>query len=145
MKNLLFIVFIGLLAACSNAEETKEKKDVTSSDLGIDRIEVYAFHGTRQCTTCKNMKALTKSTLETYFAKEMKEGTITYHIVDVDDDMNYELAEKFEATGTALMINRIKDGKENIEDWSDFAFEYANGEKATYEKELKRLIDKQLK
>jgi hypothetical protein len=145
MQKLIFLALIAILIACSNSTKPSDGSTTTNENLTVDRLEVYAFHGTRQCTTCKNMKSLTKSTLEKYFATELKEGAIVYRVVDVDEDANYDLAEKFEASGTALMINRIKDGKENIEDWSDFAFEYANGEIAAYEKELKRLIDKQLK
>jgi hypothetical protein len=143
MKQFLFIALIALISACGNKSE--ESTESTKTDLKTDRLEVYAFHGTRQCETCKHMKAYTKSTLNKYFKDELNAGTVVYQVVDVDDGKNFKIAEKFEATGTALMINKIKNGKENIEDWSDFAFEYANGEKAAYEKELKKMIDAQLK
>ena len=111
----------------------------------MDHIQIYAFHGTRQCETCKHMKAYTKSTIDKYFKSELKSGIIVYQVVDVDDEANYALAEKFEATGTALMINEVKNGKENIEDWSDFAFEYANGDQTVYEDKLKKMIEAKLK
>lgn len=143
MKHLLFIALIALTSACGNKSE--ESTELAKPDLKKDRLEVYAFHGTRQCETCKHMKAFTKSTLDKYFKSELKSGAIVYQVIDVDDEANYELAEKFEATGTALMINKVKTGKDNIEDWSDFAFEYANGEQSTYEMELKKMIEAQLK
>lgn len=143
MKHLLFITFFALISACGNKSE--KSTDTSKVELKKDRLEVFAFHGTRQCETCKHMKAYTKSTLDKYFKAELNAGTIVYQVIDVDDEANYELAEKFEATGTALMINKVKNGKENIEDWSDFAFEFANGEKSVYEMELKKMIDAQLK
>lgn len=143
MKHLLFITLIALVSACGNKSEGSTTS--TKTDLKSDRLEVYAFHGTRQCETCKHMKSYTKSTLEKYFKSELISGTIVYQVVDVDDEANYELAEKFEATGTALMINNVKAGKDNIEDWSEFAFEYANGEQSSYETELKKMIAAQLK
>lgn len=143
MKKLLFIAIIALITSCNNKTEGTSKD--LNTNLKEDRLEIYAFHGTRQCETCKHMKAYTKSTLNKYFKDELNAGTIVYQVVDVDDGENFKIAEKFEATGTALMINKIKNGKENIEDWSDFAFEYANGEKAAYEMELKKMIDTQLK
>lgn len=142
MKHFLFFALIAVISACGS--NSKESSDTTITDLKTDRLEVYAFHGTRQCETCKHMKAYTKSTLDKYFKSELKSGAIVYQIVDVDDESNYELAEKFEATGTALMINKVKNGKENIEDWSDFAFEYANGEQSVFEDELKKMIEAQL-
>jgi hypothetical protein len=144
MKNLLFIALITLLAACGN-KNNETAKDVNPTDLKNDRLEVYAFHGVRQCETCKHMKAYSKATLEKHFNAELKSGAIVYQVIDVDDEKNAELAEKFEATGTALMINRVQNGKENIEDWSDFAFEYAPGEQNEYEIEFKKMIEEKLK
>lgn len=143
MKNILFITLLILSAACSsnsNKESVSQKVDLDQKDA----LMVYAFRGTRQCATCKHMKAYTKSTLDKHFKEELKSGAIVYQVVDVDEDANYELAEKFEATGTALMINKIKGGKDHIEDWSDFAFEFANGDQAKYETELKKMIEEKL-
>jgi thioredoxin-related protein len=145
MKKVLFIAFVGLLSACSAPSDSKQNIAKETDSLNEDRLEVFAFHGTRQCTTCKNMKSKTKASLEKFYQKELKDGSIVYQVIDVDDEKNYELAEKFEASGTGLMINKVKKGKDNIEDWSDFAFEFANGEQADYERELKRMIDEQLK
>lgn len=109
--------------SCCSKTETKTSATSTSA---TDHLEVYAFHGTRQCTTCKNMKANTKATLDKYFSEDLKSGKIVFRIIDVDDTANEKLAEKFQATGTALMINKVVNGKDNIIDWSDFAFEKAN-------------------
>lgn len=116
---------------CSGADKSKCTTDKSTSIASktIDnknRLEIYAFHGTRQCETCKNMKANTKATLDKYFAEELKSGKIVYQIIDVDDAKNEKIAEKFQATGTALMINKVVNGKDNISDWSDFAFDKAN-------------------
>lgn len=118
----------------------KEIKTSSASTSKINHIEVYAFHGTRQCETCKNMKANTKATLEKYFATQLNDNSIVFSIVDVDDKANEKLAEKFEATGTALMINKVVNGRDSIFDWSDFAFEKANDE-TVFIPELKKKIE----
>lgn len=140
---MLFILVAFATACASNSTEKSTTDSVGSNKK--DQLEIYAFHGTRQCTTCKNMKAFTKSTLNKYFKQELNEGLISFSIIDVDDETNYELAEKFEATGTALMVNNRKNGKDHIKDWSDFAFEYANGDQKTFELKLKTMIGKELK
>ena len=89
------------------------------------------------------MKANTKATLDKYFAEELKSGKIVYQIIDVDDAKNEMLAEKFQATGTALMINKVVNGKDNINDWSDFAFDKAN-DANVFMSELKRKINCEL-
>ncbi len=121
--------------------ETVEIKPVSTQQ---NRLEVFCFHGTRQCETCNNMKANTKTTLDKYFATQLKDSTIVFSIVDVDDEKNEKLAEKFQATGTALMVNKVVNGKDSIIDWSDFAFEKAN-DNDVYITELKTMIESVLK
>ncbi len=58
------------------------------------------------------LKQIQNIALETYFSKELKDEIITFQVVNVDEEENYKLAEKFEATGTALFLNVIVDGKE---------------------------------
>ena len=132
-------------ACCSDTDKAKcaTDKNSSTSKTTIDsknRLEVYAFHGTNQCTTCKNMKANTKATLDYYFAEELKSGKIVFQIIDVDDAKNEKLAEKFQATGTALMINQVKNGKEKIIDLSEMAFEKAN-DKDLFMADLKNQIN----
>lgn len=137
---IIGLAFVLFIASCS---DTPTPNVTLTPAIQTDRVEVFCFHGTRQCETCKNMKANTRETLETYFAEQLKDSTIVFRIVDVDDEKNAALAEKFEATGTALMINKIHNGRDSIMDWSDFAFEKANSFDE-YLPELKAKIDEVL-
>ncbi len=105
--------------------KTDNKPSATNTSTK-NHLEVFAFHGTRQCTTCIDMKANTTTTINNYFSNEVKTGEIIFQIIDVDDEKNAKLAEKFQATGTALMINKVVNGKDNITDLSDFAFDNAS-------------------
>jgi 16S rRNA U1498 N3-methylase RsmE len=146
MKKSLGIlaIFTVLFTACNNQKTETEKTDTLPSIAKHNRLEVYCFHATRQCETCKNMKLNTKITLDKYFASQLKDSSIVFSIIDVDDKKNEKLAEKFQATGTALMINKIVNGEDNITDWSDFAFEKANDENK-FIPELKIKIETVLK
>ena len=132
--------------SCNSNDSTNVHVEQLKNDSTINqnRLEIYAFHGTRQCETCKNMKANTKATLDKYFIEELKSGKIIYQVIDVDDSKNEKLAEKFEATGTALMVNKVVNGKDSIVDWSDFAFDKANDE-TIFIPELKTKIKSILK
>lgn len=143
---LIIIMVTALFTACNTS---KPENEITNSEsekpqLKQNRLEVYCFHGTRQCETCKNMKANTKKALDNYFATQLKDSSIVFSIVDVDEVKNEKLAEKFQATGTALMINKVVNGKDSIIDWSDFAFEKAN-DNEVFISELKTKIDAVLK
>lgn len=140
IKILSLIVF-SLTLTFGNGQN---KKESTKQDISNSKIEVLDFHATHRCMTCNAIEANTRYTLETYFNNEMKEGKITFQTVDVDKKENEKLAEKFEASGTSLFLNVIKNGKEKQIDLTEFAFMKGN-DKAAFSKDLKVKIDDALK
>jgi hypothetical protein len=138
--NLLSIVFLLFFAACQGQDNSKT---VATTDTST-KIEVIDFYGTHRCVTCEAIEANAKYTIETFFQEAVKEGKVEFKTINVDDAINYSIAEKFEATGTALFINVIKDGMEQHIDLTNFAF--ANGKnKEVFSSELKAKISEQLK
>jgi len=89
--------------------------DVTASGTqisgDIEKIEVYHFHATRQCVTCKTVGANAEATVNTYFANELKSGKIVFAHINIDLPENKVLVDKYEAKGSSLMIGVYgKDG-----------------------------------
>ncbi|SNR55541.1 nitrophenyl compound nitroreductase subunit ArsF family protein [Lutibacter flavus] len=130
MKNLQLVVICCLLF-------------VSAYGQSVNKIEVIDFHSTHRCITCKAIESNTKLVLETNFAKELKDGVISFQIVNVDDENNYKLAEKFQATGTGLFLNVISNGEEKQIDLTQFGFMYGKNT-AEFTKRLKSRIEKQL-
>ena len=110
----------------------------------ISKIEVLNFHSTRRCMTCNAIEANTRYTLETFFAEELKNGTITQQTINIDEEKNEKLAEKFEVSGTSLFLNVIVNGKEKQIDLANFAFTKGK-DKEAFSKDLKMEISKWLK
>ena len=135
------VLAISLMFTSCNSQD---KKQSTSVDDSISKIEVFDFHSTHRCMTCNAIEANTKYTLDTYFAKELKADKITFQVINVDEKENEKIAEKFEASGTALILNVIKNGKETKIDLTEFAFMNGNDQE-TFSKELKSKIDTELK
>ncbi len=141
MSKIFTVLAIGMmLIACKEQSKNKE----LSLNQSISKIEVLDFHSTHRCMTCKAIEANTKYTLDTYFSKELEAKEITFQVIDVDKKENEKIAEKFEASGTALIINVIKNGKEKQIDLTEFAFMEGN-DQDVFSKELKAKIDTELK
>lgn len=139
-KFLSILVFSTTLVSCNGQSKSK----TTETSPSISKIEVIDFHSTHRCITCKAIEANTKYTLETYFTKEVKNDKITFQVINVDDKENEKIAESFEASGTALFLNVIKDGKEKHIDLTEFAFMNGN-EKEVFANALKLKIENELK
>lgn len=138
--NILTFTFLLFFASCQGQDKSKEIETTDSST----KIEVIDFYGTHRCVTCEAIEANAKYTVETYFQEEVKNGRVEFKTVNVDEEKNYDMAERFEATGTALFINVIKAGKEQHIDLTNFAF--AKGrDQAVFSAELKEKISEQLK
>lgn len=143
MKTLKFftVLVIGILVTACSGQNKKKDNPLNQT---VSKIEVLDFHSTHRCMTCNAIEANTKYTLDTYFPKEMEENRITFQVINVDEKENEKVAEKFEASGTALILNVIKSGKEKQIDLTEFAFMKGNDQEV-FSKELKTKIDTELK
>lgn len=140
MKYFTFIILLMVVAfSCKQPDRSK----TLTTDMTVDKVEVIDFYGTHRCTTCKNIEANARYTINSFFQKEVEAGILAFKTVNVDEEKNYDIAERFEASGTALFLNVIKDGTENHIDLTNFAFEKGN-DKEVFPMELKQKIEQQL-
>lgn len=140
VKFFTVLVISLMLTSCNGQDKNK----AASLNKSISKIEVFDFHSTHRCMTCNAIEANTKYTLNTYFAKELKDDIITFQVINVDEKENEKIAQKFEASGTALILNVINNGMETQINLTDFAFMNGNDQEV-FSKELKAKIDRELK
>lgn len=88
----------------------------TALPSGAEKIEVFHFHATRQCTSCINIGKFTKSTIEEKFPEESKSGKIVFREINIDLPENSKIAQDYKVSGSALFINAIKDGQDHREE-----------------------------
>lgn len=133
---LFFSTFI--LSCKGNAQPTVK----TIGKNGSPTIEVIDFHTTHRCKTCLAIEKAAKNVLQTTFAKEVQSGTIVFKTVNVDEDANAKLAEKYEASGSALFVYDGKTG--NAVDLTDFAFMYCLSDENKFKETFKAEVQKAL-
>ncbi len=143
MKQFRILSVLALSLMLFSCNVKAQDKQSESSD-SKNKIEVIDFHSTHRCMTCNAIEANTKYTLNTYFAGELKSGKVTFQSINVDEEKNYKIAEKFEASGTSLFLNIVINNNEAIINLTDFAFSKGK-DKEVFSKELKVKIDEQLK
>jgi len=104
MKNLkssLAIIFIALaLFACNT--QPKNKQEV-SLELSED-VRVFYFHNTKRCETCNAVEDETKMALEMFYGEQMKEGSIDFTSLNLEEDEGKSMAEALQVSGQTLLI-----------------------------------------
>ena len=108
------------------------------------KIEIVYFHAPNRCPSCLATESETKKILETNFRSEIEKGQVSFESLDLKDDKNKALVEKYEIVFPALLILKKKGNKEVKTDYSTTAFQYAYPEPMKYEKLLQAEILKRL-
>jgi len=107
-----------------------------------DRVDVVYFHRTQQCYRCRYAEEGTHYTLETYFKDELASGKVTFQSIDVQDEANADIVNKYSAYTSSLFINTIKDGSDHIEQVTDIWF--VIGDDEAFAEVVKSEVEKSL-
>jgi len=121
---VIFLIIITAVKINNQKSDTRvdgigDKNSVNKSALAnnsqTDKVQVFLFHATMRCPTCIAIGRLAGETVNERFQSELKSGQIEFREINVDLPENKELAQKFQAAGSALYLNAIKDGADNME------------------------------
>ena len=106
--------YLGLtLLAISSFLTTVSIAQASDNAAGIDNgVVVYYFHGNQRCVTCMNIEELSKASVEQKFAKGLKDGSVKFVSVNVDDDKNEHFIGDYQLLVRSVVIAKIKNGKE---------------------------------
>ena len=139
MKRLLLLVAAAAFAACGN----NPRKTVADRQQD-DCVEVLCFYGAKRCATCIAIETGVKEVVETDFAGQVGAGEVYFRIIDIVKPENEALADRYEVTWSALLLNKWRDGKETVTDLPQFAFANARTNPEQFKAELCAEIRKQL-
>jgi len=97
-------------------EKNQENLPMSTAKISAEKIEVVHFHGTHQCWSCTTVGEYALKTIKEKFPEEYKNGTIIFKDVNGELPENKNMVMKYQARGSSLFVNAIKDGKDNIEE-----------------------------
>ena len=149
----IFVLCFSLfLSGCANSKiQTINNTEPASGEVAMskarqaaEKIEVVHFHATEQCWSCKTVGEFALKTIKEKFPEEYKNGTIVFKDINGELPENRELVQKFQASGSALFINAIINGHDNIaEDVTVWRLISDEGKFVGYfQNKLNELIDK---
>lgn len=124
MKRAYFIltVFVAMVMLSCNNSSTDKTKNADSDSLSTKKAVVYYFHGDRRCKTCVAVGEIAEISVNENFKGNPE---VAFKEVNTDLKENAAIVEKFQVSGSSLSLQFNNDGKEVIEDITEFAFMYA--------------------
>ena len=124
----LLILIIGCVSQSGNTNTAEDAAPISS--LGEsqitpakapEKVEVFHFHGHRQCYSCVTLGQYAEETVQAYFSDELASGRLVFAHVNAELPENAELAMKYGATGSSLWIGVYGDSgfhaEQNIDVW----------------------------
>ncbi len=137
---VLVCLAVWLILAYGPSPATPPASDNSSGPA--DRVDVVYFHRTQRCPTCIYAEEGTRYTLETYFKDELDSGKVTFQVINVEDEENAAIVQKYGASYRSLYVNTVIGGTDHIEEATDTYLLIGNDE--AFVKALKSRIEKSL-
>jgi hypothetical protein len=67
-------------------------------------VEVYYFHFSRRCQTCKSVEANSKQAMETLYPEKMKSGEYLFQEVNLDEEESEAISKRLGIESQSLLI-----------------------------------------
>ncbi len=132
---VLFTIFMGT-TFMSKSQTTDQ--DQMNQKTSVDKVEVYYFHYERRCATCQAVEDESQKALNELYPDKVKSGDMTFLSVNIEDETNNALVEKYKVSGQTLLV--VKGSKQ--ENLTNTAFMYAKTNPDKLKKEIGKAIDK---
>lgn len=140
MKNLILAGFMMLVFSGVSCNAQPEKKQSVSANSGND-VEVYYFHMTTRCVTCKTIEAEARKNIEMLYADQVKTGKISFTALNLEEATGKAIGDKLGVNSQTLLIVK-GDQKINI---TNEGFLYAVSKPDKFREIIKEKVDPLMK
>ena len=135
---LISFVLITLVGISCNAQPNQKPAPAVSKN---GDVEVYYFHMTVRCITCKTVEAEARKNVEMLYTDQVKTGKISFTALNLEEATGKTMGEKLGVNSQTLLIVK-GDQKINI---TNEGFLYAVSQPAKFAEVMKSKIDPLIK
>lgn len=104
MKTLKSTSIIMLIAISLFACNAQSSQDQSNASVGDGDLQVYYFHFTKRCATCNAVENETNMVLEMFYTDRVKEGTIAFTSLNLEEEDGKEMAKQLNVSGQTLLL-----------------------------------------
>jgi len=131
---LISIALITWTAVSCNAQADQKPAPPVSMK---GNVEVYYFHMTTRCVTCRTVEAEARKNIDMLYADQVKEGEISFTSLNLEESTGRSMGEKLGVNSQTLLIVK-GDQKINI---TNEGFLYAVSQPQKFAQVMKSKID----
>ena len=140
MRKFFLISFVLItLVRISCSAQTNQKPAPVISKNGD--VEVYYFHMTARCVTCRTVEAEARKNVEMLYADQVKAGKISFTALNLEEATGKSMGEKLGVNSQTLLIVK-GDQKINI---TNEGFLYAVSKPNKFKEIIKEKVDPLMK
>jgi len=136
MRKILFNSFVLIALAIISCNSQTNQKTVESVTI-TGNVEVYYFHNTVRCVTCKTVEAEARKNIEVLYPEQVKSGKISFTSLNLEEASGKSMGEKLGVNSQTLLI-ASGDQKINI---TNEGFLYAVSQPQKFAEVMKAKID----
>jgi hypothetical protein len=103
MKNLVVACFVIFIFSGVSCTAQPEKKQSVSANSGND-VEVYYFHMTLRCVTCKTVEAEARKNIEMLYPEQFKSGKVSFTALNLEETTGKSTGERLGVNSQTLLI-----------------------------------------
>jgi len=107
---LIFIIVASVVPIASAAEEAIGA--ATEIPKPSHYLVATYFYNTFRCPTCRKLEEFSEKSVQNNFADNLKNGTIVWRVVNVDEPENQHYNKDYQLYTKSLIISEVRDGKE---------------------------------
>jgi len=140
MRKLFLISFVLITLADLSCNAQTNQKPVPAASKNVD-VEVYYFHMTTRCVTCRTVEAEARKNIEMLYTDQFKSGKISFTALNLEEATGKSMGEKLGVNSQTLLIVK-GDQKINI---TNEGFLYAVSQPQKFTEIMKSKIDPLIK
>jgi hypothetical protein len=144
IKRLIILLAIPAFCLVAGSHFSIAAEAPQGSQKDTATIVAYYFHGNFRCPNCLTIEQYSKETIEKYFTEQLKNGKLTFTVINIDHPENEHFIKDYQLYTRSLILAEFKNGKQVR--WTNLekVWNYINNRDAFYNY-VKTEIEKYLK
>ncbi len=110
---VFILVGLGVLVTWDPSDDVSAASGAQATgQTASPKVIAYYFHTTYRCPSCMKIEAYSREAIESAFAKELKDGSVQWRVINVEQSANRHYINDYMLFSKSVILVRMNNGKE---------------------------------